>query len=180
MGENIRSLILQKNGDHPTPRAELLLYEASRAQHVDRVIAPQLKSGNWVLCDRFTASSIAFQSGGRDIQEKEVEWLNHFATCGLEADLTVLLDLSIEESQRRRQVRSLLTGEPEDRIEAEKEDFHQKVRESFLRQAATTPSENGQACLSANSKWVVLDARRSVEELEKELFLEMTQRSLWK
>jgi dTMP kinase len=63
---------MRVSGEAPTPRTELLLYEASRAQHVDKVIKPSLESGQWVLCDRFAASSIAFQAGGRQISEKWV------------------------------------------------------------------------------------------------------------
>ena len=93
LSEEIRNMILRKEGPSPLPRTELLLYIASRAQHVEEVIAPKLQSGSWVLCDRFTASSVAFQGGGREIKESDVHMLNTFATGGLQADLTVLLDL---------------------------------------------------------------------------------------
>jgi dTMP kinase len=70
------------------------LYEASRAQHVDQVIRPALQKNQWVLCDRFSASSVAFQAGGREISEAWVERLNEFSTGNLVPELTVLLDLS--------------------------------------------------------------------------------------
>lgn len=162
LGDELREIILRKNGPAPTPRTELLLYEASRAQHVDEVIAPTLKQGKWVLCDRFSASSIAFQAGGRNISQDEVETLNHFATHGLRPHLTILLDLSVEDSKKRRQNRSSQTGEGEDRIESEKDDFHNRVRQSFLNQA------------KANSKeWIVLDANRSTEEMLQLLVKEL-------
>lgn len=154
LGDEIRNMILRKEGPAPTPRTELLLYEASRSQHVDHVIQPALKQGTWVLCDRFTASSIAFQSGGREISETQVEMLNTFATAGLQPTLTVLLDLSVEESRRRRQGRGQNNGEAEDRIESEADSFHEKVRQSFLKQAQ-----------SNSSKWIVLDARKTPDEL---------------
>lgn len=158
LGDEIRKLILRTEGMAPTPRTELLLYEASRSQHVDQVILPHLRQGYWVLCDRFTASSIAFQAGGREIQEDWVERLNEFATAGLKPELTVLLDLSVEESRRRRMHRSSQEGLAEDRIESEADSFHQRVRQSFLSQAAQN-----------SSHWLVLDAGRSIEELMDQL-----------
>lgn len=158
LGDQLRTLILQKSAEAPTPRAELLMYEASRAQHVECLIRPALAQKKWVLCDRFSASSVAFQSGGRAIEISQVEWLNTFATSGLEAELTVLLDLPVEESENRRHRRAQATGEDQDRIEMEKQDFHERVRQSFLSQA------------KANSKkWLVLDARKSPADLSAEL-----------
>lgn len=154
IGDKLRSLILAKEVEVPTPRAELLLYEAIRAQHVDLVIKPALKNKQWVLCDRFTASSIAFQAGGRQISEDQVHWLNDFATNSLKPDLNILLDLSVEESQKRRQKRESEIDEPEDRIESESQAFHQRVREGFLRQAVKNPQE-----------WLVLNASLTSQEI---------------
>ena len=154
LGDEIRELILRPSESAPNPRTELLLYEASRAQHVDQVIRPALSSGSWVLCDRFSASSIAFQAGGRQISEEWVESLNQFATDGLDADLTVLLDLSVEESRRRRNQRESRGGAKEDRIESEADHFHERVRQSFLTQASRNPQ-----------KWLVLNAAELPEAL---------------
>ena len=154
IGDKLRNLILAKEVEVPTPRAELLLYEAIRAQHVDLVIKPALKNKQWVLCDRFTASSIAFQAGGRQISEDQVHWLNDFATNSLKPDLNILLDLSVEESQKRRQKRESEIDEPEDRIESESQAFHQRVREGFLRQAVKNPQE-----------WLVLNASLTSQEI---------------
>lgn len=169
LGDEIREMILRKNGPAPVSRAELLLYEASRAQHVEEVIRPQLAQGHWVLCDRFSASSVAFQGGGRDISEQDVHHLNDFATGGLKAHLTVLLDLSVEESRRRRQGRNQQTGESEDRIESETDTFHEKVRSSFLRQAAQDPQG-----------WLVLDAQETPQALFEKLLQELSQRQILK
>jgi dTMP kinase len=158
LGDQIREMILTKNGPAPTPRTELLLYEASRSQHVDQVIKPALKNNNWVLCDRFSASSVAFQAGGREISEAWVERLNEFATDGLDPDLTILLDLSVGESRRRRNQRENQGGEAEDRIESEADSFHQRVRESFLQQAENSPKN-----------WLVLDAALKPEQLIENL-----------
>ncbi|MBX2995914.1 MAG: dTMP kinase [Bdellovibrionaceae bacterium] len=167
LGDAIRELILQPSSSAPTARTELLLYEASRAQHVDQVIKPALQRQEWVLCDRFSASSIAFQAGGRQISEDWVVRLNEFATDGLKADLTVLLDLSVEESRRRRNQRESHGGAKEDRIESEADHFHERVRQGFLRQAKDEPQT-----------WLVLDAAASPESLLKSLLQEI-QRRKW-
>jgi dTMP kinase len=167
LSEEIRNMILRKEGPSPLPRTELLLYIASRAQHVEEVIAPTLNSGRWVLCDRFTASSVAFQGDGREIKESDVQALNTFATGGLQADLTVLLDLSVEESRRRRQGRGEAKGESEDRIESEADSFHERVRQSFLRQAKAD-----------EAKWLVLDAQNTPEVLFKQLLQVLADRKI--
>lgn len=167
LGDEIRQMILRKEGPSPLPRAELLLYEASRAQHVDQVIRPTLEKGVWVLCDRFAASSVAFQGGGRDISEKEVVMLNNFATGGLKADLTILLDLSVEESRKRRQGRGEKNGESEDRIESEADSFHEKVRQSFLKQA------HEQA-----GTWLVLNAKETPEVLFQQLLKALAEKNI--
>lgn len=166
LGDEIRQMILRKEGPAPLPRTELLLYEASRAQHVEQVIRPALREKKWVLCDRFTASSVAFQGGGRDISVQDVVSLNDFATGHLQADLTVLLDLSVEESRRRRSRRQSHTGDGEDRIEAEADSFHEKVRQAFLNQAQTAPN------------WLVLDARQTPQELFTQLMQALRERKL--
>lgn len=157
VGDQLRSIILAKSSDGkpaPTARTELLLYEASRAQHVDLVIRPALQEKKWVLCDRFTASSIAFQAGGRKISTEQVEWLNRFATDGVEPHLNILLDLTVEESKNRRLQRQNQDGQTEDRMESEVEAFHQRVRLSFLAQAQ----------LNAQ-KWLVIDASQTPEQI---------------
>jgi len=158
LGDEIREIILRTEGASPTARTELLLYEASRAQHVDEVIRPHLQKKYWILCDRFTASSIAFQAGGRSISEEWVEQLNHFATDGVSADLTVLLDLSVEESRKRRSQRESMSGSRQDRIESEADSFHERVRSSFLAQANQNPD-----------RWLVLDASQTPEVLIEKL-----------
>jgi dTMP kinase len=153
LGEEVRKLLLRVDGESPTALTELLLYEAGRAQHVEKKIQPALDRGAWVICDRFAASSVAFQAGGRALPEELIHKLNEIATSGLTPDVTVLLDLSVEEAKRRMEGREL------DRFEIEKQDFHQRVRDSYLSQAKKDPE-----------KWLILDASKSVEELEKELF----------
>lgn len=155
LGEEIREIIVRrKEGFVPCAKTELLLYEAIRAQHVEETIQPKLKQGIWVLSDRFAASSVAFQAGGRTLSTDDVVKLNDFATSGLKPDLTFLLDLSVEESRQRRQQRAFAIGEKEDRIEAEADQFHERVRQSFLAQAKADAS-----------RWQVLDARLSTVQM---------------
>lgn len=154
LGDQIRELLLTTQGAPPTPRAEALLYQAGRAQHVENLIRPSLKKGEWVLSDRYAASSLAFQAKGRDLEEGEILWLNHFSTGGLEPDLYVLLDLTVEESTRRLSSR----GGDTDRFEREKKDFHIRVREAFLKLASHSPE-----------RWLVLQADQKPEELLRQL-----------
>ncbi len=165
LGEELRTLLLKTKGQAPTPRCELLLYEAIRAQHVDLLIRPALEQGNWVLCDRFTASSLAFQSGGRSLQVDEIVWLNQFATGGLRPDLTILMDLTVEESDRRRENRSRTSGVPQDRFEQEARDFHERVRQNYLRQALESPQG-----------WLVLSASQTPDSLFQQLKSELEKR----
>lgn len=165
LGEKLRNLILEKSDHPPGARAELLMYEASRAQHVEFLIQPSLRSGQWVLSDRFSASSLAFQGGARGISWEMIEQLNDFATQGLQPHLNILLDLSVEESERRREQREKSLGVQPDRIESENRDFHQRVRDGFLRASRQDPS-----------RWLVLDASLSTETLFQKLLQELKRR----
>jgi dTMP kinase len=140
LAEQIRSLLLAKGGDEPTERTEVLLYEASRAQHVDRKIRPALAQGHWVLCDRFSASTLAFQCGGRTLDRSVIEKIDRFATGDLKPDLTVLLDISVSESAERKRSFEL------DRLESQPQDFHERVRAAYLQLAAN------------DSSWVIFDS----------------------
>jgi dTMP kinase len=153
LGEELRTILLRTDGEAPVARAELLLYQAIRAQHVENKIKPSLQHGQWVICDRYTASSIAFQAGGRGISEQDIESLNAFSTANLKPDLFVLLDLPVEESLKRIQKR-VNQGQNKDRFEKEEKDFHQRIRDSYLAQAKRDPNA-----------WLVLDAKLSSEKM---------------
>lgn len=165
LGDEIRKLLLQKGAEAPQARTELLLYEASRAQLVELVIKPELANKKWVLCDRFTASSVAFQGGGREITRSSVDWLNQFATAGLRPDLVILLDLPVEVSQERQKKRQMETGQTADRMESENQDFHEKVRQSFLQQAKEVPQD-----------WLILSALKTPDVLAQEMISELKTR----
>lgn len=165
LAEEIRHLLIRTEKESPVPRTELLLYEASRAQHVEKVIRPALETQKWVICDRFTASTVAFQSGGRNIDSSAINWLNDFATNNLSPDLTVLLDLTVEESRKRLKGRTDATGVEHDRFEREADDFHNRVRESYLKQAQ----------LNSN-KWLVLDSSQPTQQLAEKLLLKLKEK----
>lgn len=154
LGSELRNIILRKEGEAPGSRAELLLYEADRAHHVETKIKPALKNKQWVLSDRYTASSCAFQAGGRSLKISDVEWLNAFATDNLKPDLFVLLDLTVDESEKRRENRQKETSTEADRLESEKKDFHERTRQGYLDEAKKDPT-----------RWLVLDASKSPDEL---------------
>jgi dTMP kinase len=135
--EHIRALLLNP-ANHIQPMAELFLYEASRAQLMAELIIPSLSTGKVVLCDRFTDSTIAYQSYGRGIALKTVEGLNAAATCNITPDLTIVLDIPVEKGLER--ARSLKKeGFSGDRIEQETLSFHKKVRSGFRALAKKYP-----------------------------------------
>lgn len=152
LGEEIRNLLLRIEGDSPSTRCELLLYEAIRAQHVDQKIRPELQKGNWVLSDRYSASTVAFQVGGRGLELTDINWLNNYTTKGCQPDLWVLLDLSIEGAFERMDRRS---QQGKDRFERENSDFHERVRQKYLEMAQGQPN------------WLQMDAQKPVEELKR-------------
>ena len=109
----------------PGPVAELLLYAADRAQHVDQVIRPALERGDWVLSDRFAGSTLAYQGYGRELNRELIVQLEQIATTGLQPDATFLLDLPLAVSQSRR------ADQANDRIEAAGQAFLERVSEGF-------------------------------------------------
>jgi dTMP kinase len=126
LGQALRDLLLHPpQGVQPLPRAELLLYAADRAQHVEALLMPALQAGDWVLCDRFTGSTAAYQGYGRGLPLALIDTLESLATGGLQADLTLWLDVSLAESRRRR------GGQMADRIEAAGEAFMSRVADGF-------------------------------------------------
>jgi dTMP kinase len=131
LGKALRELLLHPPGEAaPVPRAELLLYAADRAQHVETVLRPALERGDWVLCDRFTGSTAAYQGYGRGLPLALLDTLETLATGVLQADLTLWLDVSLVESCRRR------GGQLADRIEGEGVAFLGRVAHGFERLAA--------------------------------------------
>ena len=140
LGQQIRPLLLdvsQKVSD----RAELFLFLADRAQHVADTIRPALQRGQWVICDRYADSTIAYQGYGRGMDIEELQSLNDYATDGLWPDITFLLDLPVEEGLGRALARNGREGtsKSEGRFEAEALAFHQRIREGFHLRAQRWP-----------------------------------------
>ncbi len=138
LAERIRGLLLDAGDEAVHPHAELLLMFAARAQHVQQVVLPALARGAWVISDRFTDSSYAYQGAARGMDESFIAELERRAV-GIEPGLTLLLDLGVAHARERTRGRDLLGGASPDRIERERDDFFERVREGFLARAARHP-----------------------------------------
>lgn len=138
LAERIRGLLLDAGDETVHPHTELLLMFAARAQHVQRVVLPALARGAWVVSDRFTDSSYAYQGAARGMDESFIAELERRAV-GIEPGLTLLLDLGVAHARERTRGRDLLGGASPDRIERERDDFFERVREGFLARAARHP-----------------------------------------
>ncbi|MCM0084341.1 dTMP kinase [Geomonas sp. Red32] len=156
VADKIRAILLDAENRDMVPLAELLLYAAARAQHVQEVIAPALERGDIVLCDRFTDATMAYQGYGRELNLETIGQLNELATGGLQPQLTVLIDCPVEVGLTRALARiESTTGAREERFELESVRFHERVRDGYLRLAATYPD-----------RFVVVDGSGSVEQTE--------------
>ena len=138
LAERIRSLLLDPTHEPAAAETELLLMFASRAQHVREVILPALQRGGWVISDRFTDSSYAYQGAGRGLDAGFIAELER-RVVGIEPGLTLLLDLGVSHGRQRTRGRDLLGGSAPDRIERERDEFFERVREGFLARAAQYP-----------------------------------------
>ena len=136
IGRHLRSVLLQVNDEVLDDRAELLLYAADRAQHIAQVIEPALAEGQWVLCDRFTDSTFAYQGLGRGLEMGLVEQSVRMATQGLQPDLTLWFDVDPEMAAKRRQDRA---GGGTDRLEAAGLAFQKRTRQGFQELATQFP-----------------------------------------
>ena len=134
MGEAVRALVLDPAHRGLAAETELLLMFAARAQLVRDVLQPALASGRWVLCDRFTDASYAYQGGGRGVDAARIAELERLATDGLKPDLTLLLDLPVADGRARASQRG-----GADRIEAERDDFFERVRAIYRARAQAEP-----------------------------------------
>lgn len=140
LGREIRRQLVTLTTDPPTPRAELLLYEADRAHHVEKVILPALSGGKVILSDRYADSTTAYQGWGRGLDLSLIQALNESATGGLKPHRTLFLDLDPVVGVTRSLKRQEKHGEEaEARFEAEKMEFHHRVRAGFLKLAAVEP-----------------------------------------
>ncbi len=152
VGEHLRDLLLHSGGEM-LPITELLLMAASRVEHVRQVIEPALQQGRWVLTDRFTDASFAYQGGGRELGEQTVASLHAMLHVNIEPDVTLLLDMPVEDGLKRMSARS----EP-DRIEKEAEMFFIRARAAYLKRAQ-----------DHSDRMVVVDASLPLADVQKHI-----------
>jgi dTMP kinase len=159
LGSQLRSLLLESGLPPLSDRAEALLMAADRAQHVAEVVAPALEEGTWVVTDRFSGSTLAYQGYGRGLDLPELAWLVDWATAGLRPDLTVLIEVPNDLAATR------LTSGRSDRFEALGAAFHQRVADGFHRLAAGDP-EN----------WTVVDGTAAADVVSESVWSAVRER----
>jgi dTMP kinase len=152
LSEKIRSLLLIDDGDTMAVECELLLMFGARAQHMTEVITPALERGQWVVCDRFTDASYAYQSGGRGIDSERISQLEQWLLNGFKPALTLLLDIPVSAGFQR------IANRGKDRIEQENMEFFERVRQTYLQRAAAD-----------KARIKLIDARQSAELVAKQI-----------
>lgn len=150
LAERIRELLLSPSDEPMAADTELLLVFAARAQHLQEVIKPALARGEWVLCDRFTDATYAYQGGGRGLSSARIAELERFVQGDLRPDLTLVFDLPVEVGLARAAARGRL-----DRFEQEQRGFFESVRTTYLRRASAAPE-----------RYRILDAAQSLEDVQ--------------
>jgi len=158
IGRQIRRILLDPANGAMKPRAELLLYFASRAQNVEEVIRPALEAGKVVLCDRFTDSTLVYQGCGRGLDASVVRELDRIACEGLRPETTVLIDIDLETSLSRARRRNERYGQAESRIDDESAAFHEDVRKGYLALAA-----------AESARFIVIDGRAAIGDVARHL-----------
>jgi dTMP kinase len=153
LGQEIRHLLLHRKGD-VAPRSEALLYAADRAHHVATKVRPALERGEAVITDRYLDSSVAYQGVGRELNAEDVRAISMFAVENLLPDLTILLDLEAGAAMARRSK----TGAEPDRLEREKVDFFEAVRQAYLAMAKAEPQ-----------RWLIVDASQTVDQMQAQI-----------
>ena len=150
LGEKLREILLH---DEMTPKTETILMFAARNEHIEKVIRPGLTSGAIVISDRFTDASYAYQSGGKGVEDEEIDVLKDLVQKNLQPDLTFLFDLPVEVSIKRlKKTRKL------DKFEKEEKDFHENVRKKYLMIAKNNPK-----------RFSVLNSEKSIDEIQSQI-----------
>jgi dTMP kinase len=165
LAERIRALVLEAGNEVPTATAELLLMFAARSQHLEQFIEPNLKAGRWVLCDRFTDASYAYQGGGRGLSVEAIAQLESLVQGSRRPDLTVLLDAPVAVGLTRAGKRNQTGGS--DRFEDERAEFFERVRRAYLARAAAFPA-----------RIKVVDAAHAAEQVSARI-LELLESLSW-
>ncbi len=155
IGDQIRAVLLNPRNTEMLPASEALLFSAARAQIVNQVIRPHLAQGDIVLCDRYADSTLAYQGYGHGLDLEILRTITAFATGGLKPDLTVYLDIDVEEGLRRK-LTAHEAGQAEwNRLDQQEAAFHRRVREGYLKMATREPD-----------RWLVVDATQSLEAIQ--------------
>lgn len=155
IGRKMRQVLLDSKNKALTPLAELMLYAADRAQHVEEIVKPALRAGRWVICDRFSDATVVYQGMARGQDRKLIERLNNVVTDGIRPHLTFLLDCPVEVGLGRALGRDM---KGQDRFEREALSFHRRVRKGYLELARKD-----------RKRFVILDATRNRKEIEMEI-----------
>jgi dTMP kinase len=160
LGTELRQILLDKTSLNITEKAELLLFAADRAQHIEEVILPAMNAGKVVLCDRFSDATIAYQGFGRGVDVDFIRTVNNFSSQSLKPDLTLLFDVPVTTGLERIKDRVSPTGKAslEDRFEREKAEFHRRIREGYLSLLRDEPD-----------RIRLIDGSREVDEVAKEV-----------
>lgn len=153
LAESIRELLLQKRDEPFDSTAELLLIFAARSQHLQQKILPALRSGTWVLSDRFTDATYAYQGGGRHLSRQLIAQLEDVVQGSVRPDLTLILDLPVEVGLQRAAQRS-----EKDRFESEQRDFFERVRQAYLERARRAPA-----------RYAVIDAGVPLPQVQEQI-----------
>lgn len=161
IGDQIRKILVDSSNSEMVPECEVLLYYASRAQHVRQVIQPALKEGKIVLCDRYNDATLAYQGYARSVQWDILNQLQKYVVDQVQPDLTLLLDMPAEKGLKRalERAQNLAPDQKEDRMEKEALNFHESVRQGYLDLAAKQAD-----------RFVLIDASLGVEEVYKRVF----------
>ena len=163
IGEAIREVLLNKEFTAMQDETELLLMFAARAQHLKEKIQPALAQGKWVISDRFTDATYAYQGGARGMDIQRIAQIEQWVQQGFQPDTTFVFDLPVEIGMARVAARSQETGQVIDRFEQEKQDFFEKVRATYLARAAASPA-----------RYEILDASQSLETIQAQIAARLT------
>jgi dTMP kinase len=164
LAESIRAVVLSAREESLPPTAELLLMFAARAVHLANHILPSLRAGRWVICDRFTDATYAYQGGGRGLGVDTIAELESMVQGALRPDFTVLLDAPVQKALARARRRN--AGAPEDRFERERSEFFERVRDLYRARAAAEPG-----------RFAIVDATQSVDEVGTQILEQLKARS---
>ena len=164
LAEKIRDLVLRPPGEALTPAAELLLMFAARSVHLANHIEPALNAGRWVICDRFTDATYAYQGAGRGVSQTDIRFLETLVQGALRPDLTLLLDVPVDVGLERSRQRD--AGGTRDRFDFERAEFFERVREAYLSRARAEPQ-----------RMAIVDAVASMHEVTKRMTKVLESRS---